>query len=86
MTFAPNEAYHGGRPETLGMTRIPTTNPLVAPGSEEPPDCRLPETARRHCKRLAREAAEAPNKDALIFLAAAVEVETEKKSLEEARA
>lgn len=68
MTFAPTQAYHGRRLETL-----------AAPGSGELPDCRLPEATRRRCKRLARQAAEVLNTDGLMFLAAAVEVEAKRK-------
>ncbi len=76
------------------MTRTPTPTPtndspvsaLVATGPGELPDCRLPEPVRRCCKQVVRQASESLNSDALMFLAAAAEVEARRKHAEEARA
>ena len=63
--------------------RAGPTSSLAA--GEELPDSRLPKAVRGYCEQVARQAAESLNSDALMFLAAAAEVEARRKHAEETR-
>ncbi len=73
-------------PKTVYLSpRTCPTSSLAAAG-EELPDSRLPKAVRHYCEQLVRQAAESLNSDALMFLAAAAEVEARRKHAEETRA
>ena len=50
-----------------------TTSSLAMVGSEELPDCRLPQAVRQNVKELVRQAAESLSVDGLMFMAGAAE-------------